>query len=133
MKIDPKLSKKHMLMKYIYISVDTCMKLQNSLFPSNNHLNELRFIIVTFPFLFSTIPVATVYGVYISQLIRYSRAINEHILIFHILILYYCFGLDHTWWKLIIYENKFGNIRFFLIKMMQLYIKIVNVNVFENM
>ena len=35
--------------------------------------DDLNFPIVNFPFIFSKIPVTPAYGVYISQLIRYSR------------------------------------------------------------
>jgi hypothetical protein len=36
--------------------------------------DDFNFPIVNFPFIYSNIPAAPAYGVYISQLIRYSRA-----------------------------------------------------------
>ena len=40
--------------------------------------DDFNFPIVNFPFICSNIPVATSYGVYISQLIRYSRACGSY-------------------------------------------------------
>ena len=36
---------------------------------------DFNFLIVNFPFICSNIPAAPAYGVYMSQLIRYSRAL----------------------------------------------------------
>ena len=43
--------------------------------------SERSFPIVNFPFICSTIPVAPAYGIYISQLIRYSIACGFCVLI----------------------------------------------------
>ena len=41
--------------------------------------DDFNFPIVNFPFLCSNIPVETAYGVYVSQLIRYSRASSKYV------------------------------------------------------
>jgi hypothetical protein len=41
-------------------------------------LDDFNFPIVNFPFICSNIPAAPVYGVYLSQLIRYSRACGSY-------------------------------------------------------
>ena len=41
-------------------------------------INDFNFPIVNFPFIWSNIQAAPVYGVYISQLIRYSRACGSY-------------------------------------------------------
>jgi hypothetical protein len=43
----------------------------------NDKRDDLNFPIVNFPFICSNIPTAPVYGVYISQMIRYSRACHK--------------------------------------------------------
>ena len=40
--------------------------------------DDFNFLIVNFPFICSNIPAAPAYGVYISQLIRYSRACGSY-------------------------------------------------------
>jgi hypothetical protein len=40
--------------------------------------DDFNFVIVNFPFICSNIPAAPAYGVYISQLIRYSRACGSY-------------------------------------------------------
>jgi hypothetical protein len=40
--------------------------------------DDINVPIVNFPFIFSNIPAAPAYGVYISQLIRYSRACGSY-------------------------------------------------------
>jgi hypothetical protein len=40
--------------------------------------DDFNFLIVNFPFICSKIPAATAYGVYISQLIRHSRACGSY-------------------------------------------------------
>ena len=45
----------------------------------NEKKDDLRFPIVNFPFIRSNTPAAPVYGVYISQLIQYSRASYQDI------------------------------------------------------
>ena len=40
--------------------------------------DDFNFLVVNFPFICSKIPAATAYGVYISQLIRYSRACGSY-------------------------------------------------------
>jgi hypothetical protein len=40
--------------------------------------DDFNFPIVNFPFICSNIPAAPAYGVYISQLIRYSRACGSY-------------------------------------------------------
>ena len=39
---------------------------------------DYNFLIVNFPFISSNIPAALAYGVYLSQMIRYSRACSSH-------------------------------------------------------
>jgi hypothetical protein len=40
--------------------------------------DDFNFLIVNFPFICSKIPAAPAYGVYISQIIRYSRACGSY-------------------------------------------------------
>ena len=40
--------------------------------------DDFNFLVVNFPFICSNIPTAPVYGVYISQMIRYSRACGSY-------------------------------------------------------
>ena len=40
--------------------------------------DDFDFAIVNFPFLCSNIPLSPVYGVYVSQLIRYARACHTY-------------------------------------------------------
>ena len=43
-----------------------------------NKRDDFNFLIVNFPFIFSKIPAAPAYGVYISPLIQYSMAFGSH-------------------------------------------------------
>ena len=54
-----------------YLKIDNDGQLKSKLYDKRDDFN---FPIVNFPFLCSNIPAAPAYGVYISQLIRYSRA-----------------------------------------------------------
>ena len=44
----------------------------------NDKRDDFNFPIVNFPFIYSNIPAAPAYGVYISQMIRYSRACGSY-------------------------------------------------------
>ena len=56
---------------YLHLEFDSEGWLRSNLYETRDDFN---FLIVNFPFLCSNIPAAPAYGVYISQLIRYSRA-----------------------------------------------------------
>ena len=56
---------------YLHLEIDSEEWLRTKLYDKRDDLN---FPIVNFPFSCSNIPAAPAYGVYISQLIRYSRA-----------------------------------------------------------
>ena len=49
--------------------------IQTVLYDKRDHFN---FLIVNFPFICSNIPIAPAYGVFLSQLIRYSRACGSY-------------------------------------------------------
>ena len=55
----------------LHLEIDNNGRLRTKLYDKRDDFN---FPIVNFPFLCSNIPAAPAYGVYISQLIRYSRA-----------------------------------------------------------
>ena len=55
----------------LYLEIEREEYLRTTLYDKKGDFN---FPIVTFPFIYSNIPKAPTYGVYISQLIRYSRA-----------------------------------------------------------
>jgi hypothetical protein len=55
----------------ILLNIDSNGRLTTSLYDKRD---DFDFAIVNFPFLCCNIPLAPVYGVYISQLIRYARA-----------------------------------------------------------
>ena len=55
----------------LYLEIDISGRLRSKLYDKRD---DFSFPIVNFPFLCSNIPAAPAYGVYISQLIRYSRA-----------------------------------------------------------
>ena len=55
----------------LHLGIDSERWLRNKLYDKRDDFN---FLIVNFPFICSNIPAAPAYGVYISQLIRYSRA-----------------------------------------------------------
>ena len=59
----------------LHLEIDSTGKLNTKLFDKRDSFN---FQIVNFPFLSSNIPSAPAYGVYISQLIRYSRACDRY-------------------------------------------------------
>jgi len=59
----------------LYLEIDSEGRLRTKLFDKRDGFN---FPIVNFPFICSNIPVAPTYGVYISQLIRYSRACGSY-------------------------------------------------------
>jgi hypothetical protein len=54
-----------------YVEIDSEGRLRTKLY---NKRDDFNFFIVKFPFIYINIPAAPAYGVYISQLIRYSRA-----------------------------------------------------------
>jgi hypothetical protein len=56
---------------YLHLEIDSEGRLRTKLYDKRDDLN---FPIVNFPFICSNIPPAPAYGVYISQMIRYSRA-----------------------------------------------------------
>ena len=55
----------------LHLEIDSDGRLRTNVYDKRDDFN---FPIVNFPFICSNIPVAPAYGVYISQLIRYSRA-----------------------------------------------------------
>jgi hypothetical protein len=59
----------------LHIEIDSEGRLRTTLYDKRDDFN---FSIVDFPFICSNIPTATAYGVYISQLIRYSRACGSY-------------------------------------------------------
>jgi hypothetical protein len=59
----------------IHLEIDSEGRLRTKLYDKRDDLN---FPIVNFPFICSNIPAASAYGVYISQLIRYSRACGSY-------------------------------------------------------
>ena len=58
-----------------HLEIDSEWRLRTKLYDKRYYFN---FPIVNFPFIFSNIPAAPAYGVYISQLIRYSRACGSY-------------------------------------------------------
>ena len=59
----------------IHLQIDSEGRLRTKLYDKKDHFN---FPIVNFPFICSNIPAAPAYGVYISQLIRYSRPCGSY-------------------------------------------------------
>ena len=59
----------------LHIGIDSEGRLRSKLYDKRDDFN---FPIVNFPFIKSNIPAAPAYGVYISQLIRYSRACGSY-------------------------------------------------------
>ena len=59
----------------LHIEIDSKGRLGTKLYNKRVYLNFLN---VNFPFICSNIPAAPVYGVYISQLIRYARACGSY-------------------------------------------------------
>jgi len=60
---------------HIHLEVDSDGRLRTKLYDKRDDLN---FPIVDFPFICSNNPAAPAYGVYISQLIRYSRVCGSY-------------------------------------------------------
>jgi len=58
-----------------HLKIDSEGLLRTNLYDKRDDLN---FSIVNFPFICSNIPAAPVYGVYISQLIQYSRVCGSY-------------------------------------------------------
>jgi hypothetical protein len=59
----------------LHLEIDSERRLRKKLYDKRDDFN---FPIVTFPFICSNIPAAPAYGVYLSQLIRYSRACGSY-------------------------------------------------------
>ena len=59
----------------LHLEIDSEGRLRTKLYHKRDDFN---FPIVNFPFICSNIPAAPAYGVYISQLIRYSRACGSY-------------------------------------------------------
>ena len=59
----------------LHLEIDSEVRLRTKLYDKRNDYN---FPIVNFPFICSNIPAAPAYGVYISQMIRYSRACGSY-------------------------------------------------------
>jgi hypothetical protein len=59
------------LLDNLHLEIDSEGQLRTKLYDKRGDFN---YPIVNFPFIRSNIPAAPAYGVYISQLIRYSRA-----------------------------------------------------------
>jgi hypothetical protein len=61
----------------LHLEIDTKGKLNTNL---HDKRDDFSLPIVNFPFLSSNIPSAPAYGVYVSQLICYSRACDEYLM-----------------------------------------------------
>jgi hypothetical protein len=59
----------------LHLKIDSEGRLRTKLYDKRDDFN---FPIVNFPFICSNIPAASAYGVYISQLIQYSRACGSY-------------------------------------------------------
>jgi hypothetical protein len=59
----------------LHLGIDSEERLRTKLYDKREDFN---FSILNFPFICSNIPAAPVYGVYISQLMRYSRAFGSY-------------------------------------------------------
>ena len=59
----------------LHLQIDSKGRLRTNLYDKRDDFN---FPIVNFPFIYSNISAAPAYGVYISQLIRYSRAYGSY-------------------------------------------------------
>ena len=59
----------------LHLEIDNEGRLSTKLYDKSDDIN---FTIVNFPFMRSTIPAAHAYGVYISQMIQYSRACGSY-------------------------------------------------------
>jgi len=59
----------------LHLEIDSEVRLRTKLYDKRDDFN---FPIVNFPFLCNKIPAASAYGIYISQLIRYSRAYGSY-------------------------------------------------------
>ena len=60
----------------LFLEMTTDGRLNTKIYDKRDDFN---FPIVNFPFLCSNIPAAPAYGVYVSQLIRYSRASSKYV------------------------------------------------------
>ena len=60
---------------HVHLQIDSEGRLGTKLYEKRDDFN---FHIVNFPFICSNIPAATEYGVYLSQMIRYSRACGSY-------------------------------------------------------
>jgi hypothetical protein len=58
----------------LHLEIDSERRIRKKLYDKKDDFN---FLIVNFPFICSNIPAAPAYGVYISQLIRYSRTCEK--------------------------------------------------------
>ena len=63
------------LAKHLEIDSESEGRLRTKLYDKRD---DFKFPIVNFPFIYSTIPAAPAYGVYIFHLIRYSRACGSY-------------------------------------------------------
>jgi hypothetical protein len=61
----------------LHLEIDSEGRLRTKLYNKRDNFN---FSIVNFPFICSNIPAAPAYGIYISQLIRYSRACGSYMI-----------------------------------------------------
>jgi len=59
----------------LHLEIGSEERLRTNLY---DKIYDFNFTIVNFPFICSNIPAAPAYGVYLSQLIRYSRACGSH-------------------------------------------------------
>ena len=59
----------------LHLEIDSERRVRTKLYDKRDGLN---FLIVNFPFICINIPASPAYGVYISQLIRYSRACGSY-------------------------------------------------------
>ena len=64
-----------LMFKHLHLEIDREGRLRTILYDKRDDFN---FPIVNFPFICSNIPATPAYGVYISQMIRYSRACGSY-------------------------------------------------------
>jgi hypothetical protein len=65
-------------MIFVTITKNYKISITDKLIKLYDKRDDFNFHIVNFPFIYSNIPAAPAYGVYISQLIRYSRACGSY-------------------------------------------------------
>ena len=72
---EPKILRDYIGYEKLQLEIDSEGMLRTKLYDKRDNFN---FLIVNFPFICSNIPAAHAHGIYISQLIRYSRACGSY-------------------------------------------------------